>query len=303
MPRAVQRRFLSDLKRRFSTLKLLPNSRSLFEVPGTPFRIYVRYSSVHHRRTAFFGLREKDIRQLIGRPAVIAFLWPRQTEPLIIPFPAFEEVFGLAHRAGDDQYKVHVHLGAATQLYIARAGRYNVDGYFGWNESNALIEPNQRARAARLAHNQVQTLLGSIGSIKGNDVWLPPSDRAGVDKSIAAPFPIQGTLPTRFGPIEPVLSEIDVIWIQRGSSDLSFLFEIEHSTTIYSGLLRFNDVHLFEPNGKAKFFIVAEDDRRALYTRQIHRQTFERSGLTDRCEFMEYANVLAWHERVAGGVP
>jgi len=38
-----------------------------------------------------------------------------------------------------------------------------------------------------------------------------------------------------------ILQEVDVIWIPPGSSELKALFEIEHSTAVYSGLLRFND--------------------------------------------------------------
>jgi hypothetical protein len=44
--------------------------------------------------------------------------------------------------------------------------------------------------------------------------------------------------------VEPVLSEVDVVWVRRGAGDLVALFDVEHTTSVYSGLLRFNDVHL-----------------------------------------------------------
>ena len=83
----------------------------------------------------------------------------------------------------------------------------------------------------------------------------------------------------------------------RSSSDLSAMFEVEHSTPIYSGLLRFNDLHLIEPNLKPKFNIVSNDLRRALFLRQINRPTFKLSGLSELCNFLEYKDVFNWFNR------
>src|SRR5437899_3035544 len=65
-----------------------------------------------------------------------------------------------------------------------------------------------------LTHSQVQTLLGSIGARKGHNIWLPRNDRNKMDWNLARRFEF---------------------------------FEIEHSTPIYSGLLRFNDVRVLMP--------------------------------------------------------
>jgi hypothetical protein len=79
------------------------------------------------------------------------------------------------------------------------------------------------------------------------------------------------------------------------------LFEVEHTTSIYSGLLRFNDVHLVAPDLHPRFSIVANDTRRSLYVRQVNRPTFQRSGLAEVCTFMEYENVLDWYSRIKKG--
>jgi hypothetical protein len=75
------------------------------------------------------------------------------------------------------------------------------------------------------------------------------------------------------------------------------LFEVEHSTTIYSGLLRFNDIHLAMPALHPRFSIVAEDARRSHFVRQVSRPTFTTSGLNELCTFLDYANVWRWYRR------
>lgn len=94
------------------------------------------------------------------------------------------------------------------------------------------------------------------------------------------------------------MREVDVIWIRKGSNELRALFEVEHSTPIYSGLLRFNDIHLLAPNLRPRFSIVANDYRRSAFARQLNRPTFRTSGLREICTFLEYVDVLGWHSRI-----
>lgn len=303
MAKPVKQEFLEELRRRFPSLKKSPASQSLFEIPETSSRIYIRYSKVHPGSRTFFGLRQADLRWLEGHRAVICFLWDGQPMPLLLPYAAFEDVFTSLTPAQDGQFKVQVYPNPdSTELYIANAGRFNIEGYFGWNELNFLVDSKTSSQANALTHAQVQTLLGAIGFVKGNDIWYPQADRAGLDWNITEKFPLHSGLPERFKSIEPILSEVDVVWMRRGGGDLVALYEVEHTTTIYSGLLRFNDVHLAIPELHPRFSIVSNDVRRALYVRQVNRPTFIRSGLSDICTFMQYENVLDWHNRLKKGV-
>jgi hypothetical protein len=101
----------------------------------------------------------------------------------------------------------------------------------------------------------------------------------------------------------PIIQEIDVIWVARGSSVPAAFFEVEHSTPIYSALLRFNDVHLTAPRLGARYSVVANDARHSLFVRQLARPTFAASGLRDHCTFLEYADVFAWHRRISSLPP
>jgi hypothetical protein len=92
---------------------------------------------------------------------------------------------------------------------------------------------------------------------------------------------------------------VDVIWIQKGANNVKALFEVEYSTPIYSGLLRFNDVHLVAPNLRTRFSIVSNIERRSIFMRQINRPTFKTSGLGDLCTFLGYSDVHNWHQRIS----
>jgi hypothetical protein len=105
-------------------------------------------------------------------------------------------------------------------------------------------------------------------------------------------------LPYGFEKVNDVLGEVDVIWLQRGSNEIKALFEVEHSTPIYSGLLRFNDVHLAAPTLRSRYSIVANSERKSVFVKQLLRPTFKLSGLGDLCNFLEYADVYNWHQRV-----
>jgi hypothetical protein len=289
---------LQELVRKYGALRKLDRSQSLYEIGDGVARIYIRYSKVHSKNQTFYGLREEDLRQLEGHPSLICFLWNGQKEPLFVPFSQYEEVLQSTSPAGDGQYKAQIYLQEdGTELYIAKAGRFNVEGYFGWGELEALTESRHTEVIPEYSHSQIQTLLGSIGMAKGYDIWIPPSDRAGLDWSITNPFDCRDMLPYGFEAIKGILQEVDVIWIQRGSSELRALYEVEHSTPIYSGLLRFNDVHLVAPSLRPRFSIVANDARREVFVRQLNRPTFRTSGLNELCTFLEYANVSGWHRR------
>ena len=287
--------FLRELSERAGPTKRLGRGQSLFELGDGQTLVYVRYSRVHGKGTPFYGLREEDLRELDGRTAFIALLWNGQAEPLLLPLAHFSELFDEAGPAADGQVKARVYLrdGQPAELYIARAGRHNVEAYFGWEALLGALA-DARDEAPALDHSQVQTLLGAIGDARGLDVWVPPNDRQKMDWSLAPQFPFRTAMPPS---LDPLLREIDVVWMARGANTPVSLYEVEHSTPIYSGLLRMNDVHLTltEP---PRFTIVADETRRSLFARNLRRPTFQTSGLDRLCGFMTNAEVFRWHQRM-----
>jgi len=299
MANLIKEGFLNDLKKRFGNIRKLDDSLSLYDIGNGAGRVYIRYSKVHSRGQTFYGLRQKDLQKLEGQTSVICFLWQDQKDPIILPYSDFEEVFHSISPASDGQYKVQIFLqDSGTDLYIANAGRFNVEAFFGWEQLESLIDKSHLTSFPTLSHVQVQTLLGSIGAAKGYNIWIPKNDRGKLDWNLTQQFGCDAEIPHEYHRIEDIITEIDVLWIERGAGTLRALFEVEHSTPIYSGLLRFNDVHLMFPSSRATYSIVSNDDRRALFVRQLSRPTFILSKLGENCNFLEYPNVFVWHKRI-----
>src|SRR5207244_6783080 len=93
MAKPVKEAFLVELAKRYGPFRKLGKSQSLYELNDSRVRLYLRYSKVHERNQTFYGLREEDLRQLAGHAAVICLLWNEQSEPLVIPFSNYEDVF------------------------------------------------------------------------------------------------------------------------------------------------------------------------------------------------------------------
>jgi hypothetical protein len=298
MESRTREEFLTILRSKFGDLHRVGPSKSLF-ILQEKARVYVRYSKVHHRRSTFFGLRKDDLDQLEGFPSFIAFLWDGQKEPLLIPFEKFVDVFRSVEPARDGQYKAHIYsTKEGTDLHVVRAGRFGVDSHYGWEElRNSMDAATVNARPPELSHSQLQTLVGAIGRLTGHRVYIPVADRQSLDWEIVQRFEIVSQPPS-IGrhPSPSSLSQIDVVWIKPEKNLLSAVFEIEHSTPIYSGLLRFNDIQIDCKLPRAG--IVAEAERKEAYLRQINRRTFIVSGLNDICLFYSYNDVYSWYRRL-----
>lgn len=290
---------VEKLRQRFGELRKLAGSESLFALGDDAARVYIRYSKVHPRGRTFFGLRDIDLRQLEGHNSFLCFLLDDGSPPIFIPYADFEEVFREAETASDGQYKVQLHRQRqALELYVARQGRFNVEGYVGFDAIARSVDAKRLREARSLSHSQVQTLLAGIGYLKGYEVCVPPYDAGKFDWSLTSHFPLRDTLPGGFEEVSHILSEIDVIWVAPGRNDIEGLFEVEHTTSVYSGLLRFNDILLTDPK-VSRFSIASNETRRAVFARQLYRPTFRKSGLAELTSFLEYANVFDWHERLS----
>lgn len=118
-----------------------------------------------------------------------------------------------------------------------------------------------------------------------------------MDWHIADRFELVTDLPStgRHSPAAS-LALIDVLWIHPTRNLLAAAFEIEHSTPIYSGLLRFNDTHIDFKLPRAG--IVADAEREEAFLRQINRRTFRASGLNEVCLFYKYNDIYRWYLRL-----
>jgi hypothetical protein len=146
-------------------------------------------------------------------------------------------------------------------------------------------------------HIEIQAKLRDIGLYEGFDVWV--ADRGTewngrlLGEGCLTDLPVVAADRTR-----TVMRNIDVIWFRRGAGHPVRFFEIEHSTSVYSGLLRFNDVMIDFPIPEA--FVVGDGDKtRAKFEREISRRTFEHSGLRTVTKFLFYEQVRETWKRYA----
>ena len=138
---------------------------------------------------------------------------------------------------------------------------------------------------------RIQALLAEIGSQMGFRIWIPKADRGRVlgerqdsDASLLDRLPLNyddTTLKT--------IEQIDVLWM-RGRSIIR-AFEVEHTTSIYSGLLRMADLLALQPNMDIRLHIVAPTTRREKIFQEIRRPVFtllERGPLSELCTYLSY---------------
>ena len=161
-------------------------------------------------------------------------------------------------------------------------------------DSDDVAEPEPEGRT----HTEIQGKLRDIGIYEGYDVWV--ADRGTLwrgeplGKACLADLPIVAAERTR-----SVMKNIDVIWFRAGAGHPVRFFEVEHSTTVYSGLLRFNDVMIDFPVAEA--FIVGDGERTLRkFEREISRRTFEHSGLISVTKFLNYEVVRETWQRYKG---
>ena len=64
---------------------------------------------------------------------------------------------------------------------------------------------------------------------------------------------------------------IDVLWFEKGTSNVIAAFEVEKSTSIYSGILRLTDLMYSIADGDETFYIVAPDNREKDVVLQLSR--------------------------------
>ena len=298
MASTVRQGFISSLEREFGSLHRIGTSTSLFTVRDK-VRVYVRYSKVHKRGSTFFGLRQEDVALLEGFLSFIAFLWDGQREPLLVPYERLAAAFHSVDPASDGQYKVHVYANEeGTDLHIVRAGRFGVDSHFGLTELRAaVLESQEEPLPVDFSHRQMQTIVGAIERLTGHAVYIPLNDRPFMDWNIVDRFDLADDIPStgRHAPAAS-LALIDVLWIHPTRNLLAAAFEIEHSTPIYSGLLRFNDVHIDFKLPRAG--VVADAEREEAFLCQINRRTFRASGLSEVCLFYKYSDIYRWFLRL-----
>ena len=92
---------------------------------------------------------------------------------------------------------------------------------------------------------------------------------------------------------------IDVLWLERSQGRVAAAFEVEHTTSIYSGIVRLLDLALgAAAPDLAGLFLVAPDDREDEVRAQLRRPAFTRvSDL--HVQYLAYGELARNREAIA----
>ncbi|MFN9470057.1 type II restriction endonuclease [Acidovorax sp.] len=144
-------------------------------------------------------------------------------------------------------------------------------------ESTALHKELSQAAESDATHTGVQASLRDLGKALGFDVWIASNDRGRVH---GAGFLGDGCLTQLPATADAGLESvrlIDVVWLDPQTSQVAAAFEVEHTTSIYSGIVRMLDLALGTPVAdKCALFLVAPDNRRDKVAEQLKRPAFSR---------------------------
>ncbi len=131
-------------------------------------------------------------------------------------------------------------------------------------------------------HTQVQHMLIKIGRALKYQVFVARNDRHRSCHGEAFSQLTIEQLPALDVPSEVMdtISLIDVLWIDPQTSTIACAFEVEKSTSIYSGILRMKDLARSIPSQSCHYYLVAPNKRQQEVMAQISRPAF-RGDATD----------------------
>jgi hypothetical protein len=144
-----------------------------------------------------------------------------------------------------------------------------------------------------LDHTHVQWLLAKVGKQLGCRVWIAANDwRREWGGEPLGSLSVRALPPLGLGPdSQRVVSLIDVVWL-TGVNQVAAAFEVEHTTSVYSGLLRMADLAALSPNLNFPLYVVAPASRLAKVRRELVRPTFRALELDRRCRFFSSEALL-----------
>lgn len=204
---------------------------------------------------------------------------------------AMREVIVRANADARDQLSKD--LGAfAGLLFEIGAGRLVVSGNVVavLATEKAKAEKAAKARHADVLaehkeeseHTQVQYLLIKIGRALKYEVYVARNDHHRVYEGQSfAMLTLPELPPTGWPPeVMETVSLIDVIWLKPDTGEIVSAFEVEKSTSIYSGILRMEDLARSIPGCTCHFYLVAPNHREKEVLAQLARPAF-RDDLAD----------------------
>lgn len=147
-------------------------------------------------------------------------------------------------------------------------------------EAQTLNKALRKQGESDRTHSEIQAWLRDIGLALGYGIWIASNDRGRLHDGVRLGEGCLESLPTSISTSTgaDAIRLIDVLWLERGGDRVAAAFEVEHSTSIYSGIVRMLDLALSgsDLHATAGLFLVAPDARESEVRAQIARPAFSR---------------------------
>jgi len=152
------------------------------------------------------------------------------------------------------------------------------------------VKIDEKIERSETEHDEMQWRLIRLGKKVSVDIWVPKADQNKsfkghvFKKDVLDDF--QETLD-----VPPYIKNIDVVW--KYGYSIKSAFEIEHSTSVYSGILRLSDLRALAPNSNYPLFIVADRSRKTKVFSELKRPTFDNHylNLKEVINFLSYDKI------------
>lgn len=150
-------------------------------------------------------------------------------------------------------------------------------------------------------HLQIQYKIAEWGIENGYRVHIAINDKGKIKEKLNK---ILSDIP-RFhsDKILEIAGRIDALFFDKERDILTHAFEVEHTPTMYSGLLRLNDIAETCHRGTTKFYIISDKGNRDKFDHELERPSFQLLR-EDKCEFVSYEELgEAWKQLQNKSVP
>jgi hypothetical protein len=159
-----------------------------------------------------------------------------------------------------------------------------------------FLVPVKKDENETTQHTEIQWLLLRLGNEMGFDIWVAKNDRNKMfEGQRFAELPrLKKELPVQFDEAtNRTIQLIDVLWL-RGNAIVG-AFEIESTTSIYSGLLRMADLIAMQPSINIPLYIVAPDERRSKVMEEVNRPVFSclNPPMRYMCKYISFSALKA----------
>lgn len=161
--------------------------------------------------------------------------------------------------------------------YLSEQERKKLEKLIEKRQSEILLEKHDEN-----LHTEMQYYLLKIGSSLGYDVFSAINDKSKSYSGNNFTFLCTSEYPQMETDKETqnTIKLIDVLWFEKGTNNVVAAFEVEKSTSIYSGILRLTDLSYSIADGDETFYLIVPDDRVKDVWMQLSRPAIKAIGVS-----------------------